>query len=282
MFRRSLAFLLLSLQLCSDAYPQSLLDRGRYLVDAVMACDGCHSTRGPAGFDMTRRFSGGSQVWDEPTYTVRGSNITPDRQTGIGAWTPDDLRRLMVDGVRPSGVPVSPQMPYPFYKILTPRDLEAVVAYIRTAEPVRREVPPPVYKKPAEVHLIPGAEKPFAETDLENKLKRGFYLATIAHCMECHSRTLDGTPDYRNRWGKGGHVMSGPYGKVTVSNITSHPVKGVGAWSDDDLRRALTQGVGRDGRAFKNPMARQIYFSKMTSEDIDAIVAWVRTIPPLE
>jgi hypothetical protein len=56
----------------------------------------------------------------------------------------------------------------------------------------------------------------------------------------------------------------------------------VGAWSDAELKRALTHGVGRDGRAFKTPMARQIYFSKMTDQDLDAIVAWMRTIPPLE
>jgi len=65
----------------------SLLERGSYLVNAVMACDGCHTPRGPSGFDMTRRFSGGSQVWDEPAYLVRGSNITPDRETGIGSWS---------------------------------------------------------------------------------------------------------------------------------------------------------------------------------------------------
>jgi hypothetical protein len=76
--------------------------------------------------------------------------------------------------------------------------------------------------------------------------------------------------------------MKGPFGAVTVANITSHPTKGIGAWRDDDIRRALTQGIARDGRAFKQPMARQMYFSKMTPSDIDAIVAWVRTLPPLE
>ena len=69
------------------AQDAALLERGSYLVNAVMACDGCHTPRGAAGLDMSRRFSGGSQVWDEPEYLVRGSNITPDRETGIGGWT---------------------------------------------------------------------------------------------------------------------------------------------------------------------------------------------------
>jgi mono/diheme cytochrome c family protein len=265
-----------------QAAAQDLLERGRYLVEAVMACDGCHTPRGPGGADMSRRFSGGPQVWDEPAYTVRGSNITQDPETGIGKWSEADLKKMLVSGVRPNGVPVAPQMPFPFYKVLTPRDLDAVVAYTRSLPAVKREVPPPVYKTEAQVHLIPGGEKPFSENDLKDKVKRGFYLGTIAHCMECHSRKGDGTSDFTGSWGKGGHEMSGPWGKAVVANITSHPTKGVGAWTDAELKRALKEGVARDGRTFKQPMARSVYFSKMTDEDLDAIVAWVRTLPPLE
>ncbi len=67
--------------------------------------------------------------------------------------------------------------------------------------------------------------------------------------------------------------MKGPFGSVIVSNISSHNEKGVGVWSDDELRRALIEGKGRDGRAFKQPMARHVYFSKMTDQDINAIIA---------
>jgi mono/diheme cytochrome c family protein len=266
----------------SAAMAQSQLERGGYLVNAVMACDGCHTPRGPGGFNMEKRFSGGSQVWDEPAYLVRGSNITPDRDTGIGGWSAADFKRLMVDGVRPNGVPVAPQMPYGFYKILTPGDLDAVVAYALAVAPVRNEVPPPVYRAPAHAQPIPGGETSIGAAVPADPVKRGFYLATIAHCMECHSRKPDGTPGYKDSWGKGGHEMKGPFGAVTVSNITSHKEKGVGAWSDDELRRALVEGKGRDGRAFKQPMARQVYFSKMTADDVNAIIAWMRTIPALE
>jgi mono/diheme cytochrome c family protein len=231
---------------------------------------------------MDKKFAGGSQVWDTPAYTVRGTNITSDRETGIGSWSADDLKRSLVEGVRPNGTPLAPQMPYPFYKILTPRDLDAVAAYVRSVAPVRNEVPPPTYKAVMHAELIPGAEKPIAEEALRDPVKRGFYLATIAHCMECHARRADGVQDYKNSWGKGGYQFSGPWGKAVASNITSHPKAGIGAWSDAELKRALTHGVSRDGRAFKLPMARQMYFSKMTDEDLNAIVAWVRTIPPLD
>jgi hypothetical protein len=173
-------------------------------------------------------------------------------------------------------------MPFAFYKILTPRDLDAVAAYIKSVAPVRNQVPPPVYKAAMHAELIPEGEKPIAEEALHDPLKRGFYLATIAHCMECHSRRPDGTQDYFNWNGKGGYTFKGPFGEVVARNISSHKTAGIGAWSDAEIKHALTQGIGRDGRAFKLPMARQVYFGKMTDDDVDAIVAWVRTIPPIE
>ena len=139
-----------------------------------------------------------------------------------------------------------------------------------------------LFRSEMKVNVIPGGEKPFSDDDLKDKVKRGFYLATIAHCMECHSRKPDGGQDYKGGLGKGGYVMKGPFGAVTVSNISLHKEKGIGAWTDAEIRRALTEGVGRDGRAFKTPMARQIYYSRMTGQDIDAIIAWLRTIPPVE
>ena len=232
---------------------------------------------------MARRFSGGSQVWDTPAYLVRGSNISSDPETGIGTWSVDDIKRLITEGMRPNGVPVAHQMPYPFYKILTPRDLDAVAAYVKAAAPVRNQVPAPVYRAPSHTDLIPGAEKPFTDEMLKEPVKRGFYLATIAHCMECHARTPDGKQDYVNRWGRGGASFGPPGGnQVKASNITSHKAAGVGAWTDAEIKRVLTHGVGRNGRPLVLQMQRQMYFAKMTDQDLDAIVAWVRTIPPLE
>src|SRR5262245_60453934 len=170
------------------ASAETPLERGDYLVNAVMACDGCHTPRGPAGFDMSKRFSGGSQVWDEPAYWVKGSNISSDPDTGIGKWSAGDVKKLLTDGVRPTGVPVAPQMPYAFYKILTPQDLDAVVTYVRSIGPVRNEVPPPVYKTAMHAPRIPGGEQPMPEQAFADPVKRGFYLATIAHCMECYAR----------------------------------------------------------------------------------------------
>jgi cytochrome c553 len=265
-----------------SAAAQALVERGSYLVNAVMACDGCHTPRTKAGFDMEKRFSGGSQVWDTPAYTVRGTNITPDRETGIGAWSDAEIRRSLTDGVHRLGRPIAPQMPFAFYKILTVRDLDAIVAYLRSVPPVRNAVAPPVYKAAMHAEPVPGAGRPYSEADLAVPSKRGYYLATLAHCMECHGRRADGTQDYAGNWGKGGYVFTGPWGSAAVPNITSHPTSGIGAWTDEEIKRSLTRGVSRDGRAFKPPMARQEYFSRMSEQDLDAIVAWIRALPAIE
>lgn len=270
------------------AATETLLERGSYLVNAVMACDSCHTPRQPAGaFVMEKRFSGGSQTWVEPAFVVKGANITPDLDTGIGGWSEDDLKRALTEGGRPAharlgGVPLAPQMPFNFYKILLPRDVDAVVAYVRSVAPVHNAVQPPIYKAPTVVNLVPGAERPIEESALRDPVKRGFYLTTIAHCMECHARRPDGAYDFKNWLGKGGREMTGPFGAVAVRNITSHPTAGIGAWTDDEIKRALTQGVSRDGRPFKPPMARHVFYGHMTNDDLDVIVAYLRTLRPLE
>src|SRR4051812_49043394 len=237
------------------ALAETALERGSYLVNAVMACDGCHTPRQAGGFAMERRFAGGSQTWDTAAYTVKGANITPDRDTGIGAWNDDDLKRALTEGIRPSGIPLAPQMPFVFYKILTPRDLDAVVAYIQSVPAVRSEVAPPSYKAAMTFALMPGGEKPMADEDLRDPVKRGFYLATIAHCMECHARRPDGVQDYATWFGKGGFEFRDTWGSAVAHNITSHPAAGIGGWSDAEIKRALVGSGGPGGPAPQPPLA---------------------------
>jgi len=87
--------------------------------------------------------------------------------------------------------------------------------------------------------------------------------------------------DFASATGKGGRKFQGPWGESESRNITSHPVSGLGQWSDEEIKRAITQGIGRDGRRLKPPMAYAAY-ATMTAQDLDAIVAFVRTIPPLQ
>src|SRR4051794_38921282 len=86
--------------LMSPASGEPLVERGAYLVNSVMVCHNCHTPRGPQGLDLSRALAGGSQVFDEPAFKVTGSNITPDKDTGIGNWSDAELKRFLVSGNR--------------------------------------------------------------------------------------------------------------------------------------------------------------------------------------
>jgi mono/diheme cytochrome c family protein len=261
---------------------QTAVERGKYLVEGVLTCGNCHSPRAADGSIDTRRlYSGGPQTWDMPTFTAKGANITPDAATGIGNWSADDMKRAIRDGVRPSRDQLAPIMPYGFYKIFTPGDLDAVVAYLRTVPAVRNPVQPPVYKAALHVEIPPGAEAPMAEADLRDPLKHGFYQVTIAHCMECHTPRVDDRLDFASSLGRGGQTFRGPFGESVSRNITSHPEKGIGSWSDAEVKRAITQGTRKDGTKLKPPMGFA-WYARMTDNDLNAVVAFIRTLPPKE
>jgi len=85
--------------------------------------------------------------------------------------------------------------------------------------------------------------------------------------------------EFETGYGAGGFDFPGPWGKSTSRNITSHKEKGIGAWGDAEIKRAITDGVSRDGSRLKPPMGFEFY-KNMTSDDLDAVVAYLRTVPP--
>jgi cytochrome c5 len=176
-------------------------------------------------------------------------------------------------------------MPSDSYKPLTTSDLDAIIAFLRSAAPIRAPLPAPQQRNGEWApHSMPTATARFDEASLADKTTRGLYVASLARCMACHSEEIDGAPDYRNRLGAGGKIFRNAAGVVVASNITAHPARGVGSWSDDEVKRAITQGVSRDGTPLRPPMSTlsKAHFSKMSPEDLDALVAWIRTLPPKE
>jgi mono/diheme cytochrome c family protein len=254
-----------------------LVKRGDYLVNTIMTCGNCHTPKGPTGDIMDKAFSGGLR-FDEPPFDVTASNITQDKEHGIGAWTDAQIKTLLRTGKRPNGVQVAEVMPTAFYGIVTERDMDAIVAYLRTLKPIANKVPDPVYKIPLPHHAFPGSEKPYTEAMMGDKVKKGFYLATIGHCMECHTPFGPRGKDYVGDLGKGGMEFPGPWGKSVSRNITP---KGIGAWTDAQIKTAVTQGKSKDGSPLKPPMGYP-YYAHVTGEDLDAVVAYLRTVPTKE
>jgi mono/diheme cytochrome c family protein len=257
-----------------------LVERGSYLVNTIMTCGNCHSPKGRPAATSGKDFSGGLS-WDEPPFKVTAPNITPDKETCLGNWTDAQIKTLLRTGKRPNGVQIAEVMPTAFYGIITERDLDAIVAYLRTLKPVKNQVPAPIYKIPLPHHAFPGSEKPYTEAMLDTPVKKGFYLATIGHCMECHTPFGPKGKDFVGDLGKGGMEFTGPFGKSVSRNITSSKTKGIGAWTDAQIKTAITTGVDKDGKHLLPPMGFP-YYAHMTDGDLADVIAYLRTVPAKE
>lgn len=269
-------------------------ERGRYLVESILACGNCHTPKTPTGEPIaSRNLSGGGLTFSVPPFAGVASNITPDRETGIGTWTDDEIKRAIVEGTRPShgrlaSTPLGVVMATSFFKALTPGDLDAVVKYLRSVPPVRNEVPAPVYRTAQKHQPFPDAEAGFSEAAMKDPVYRGRYLATLGHCMECHSPLEKGVFDY-GRLGVGGRVFNAgvvqgfpaSWPGSRAPNITSHRTAGLGAWTDAEIESGIAQGISRDGRKLQPPMPFP-YYAQLNRFDLSAIVAYLRTLPPRE
>lgn len=279
----TLAFALLQSFMVADAKAEDQrLARGRYLMSSLAACGNCHTPRGPDGATQwDRELSGGPPVKDA-AFDAFPPNITPDTKAGIGRWTHAQLKRAIREGIRPDGSLIGPPMPFGFYRDMADSDLEAIIAYLRQVKPNSNTAPRSVYHIPLPPSYGPPVKQAIKAPPRTDTVAYGAYLAgPVAHCMECHTPMDKGVRQWDTRLGAGGFDFPGPWGVSTSRNITSSKTKGIGAWTDDEVKRAITQGISRDGSKLKPPMGFQ-YYATVKPEDLDAVVAYLRTVPARE
>lgn len=253
-----------------------VLERGRYLVRGVAACGNCHTPQTPDGPDQSRELAGGPPLVEPGVFKVFAPNITPDPETGIGAWSDEEIVRAVREGKRPDGRTLGPPMPYRLYRSISDEDMRAIVAHLRSVPAVRQETPPPEYGFPLPPSYGPPAV-PVAAVTRDDPVAYGAYLAgPVGHCIECHSTPVQGVPDIENSLGAGGMTFVGPWGESVSANITP---TGLGDWSDAEIVTAVTTGVRPDGRRLLPPMGYG-YYATITQADLTAIVAYLRTLPP--
>lgn len=131
--------------------PSDKVAYGGYIVNALAHCFECHTTPDAQGMpDFAGHLgAGGFLIQLAPGMTVRTPNITSDPETGLGKWSDDDIKKALTEGITPTGVHLSPPMPFPFFKNMTPDDLDAVVAYVRTIPPIVNKVERTDFQKKA-------------------------------------------------------------------------------------------------------------------------------------
>jgi hypothetical protein len=253
------------------------LARGRYLTQAVLDCEGCHSPHAwnqhgapmPAGMELA------GQSLDLAGFpgAISAPNLTPDPETGAANWTDDQIARAIREGIKHDDTTLFPMMPYPLYRNLSDEDLASVVVYLRSLPPVRNSLAPTKVNFPIN-YLVRGVPqpitKPVPEPNNSDPLARGKYLVTLG--CGCHDakKTLPNA---------GGEALRGPWGDVTSVNITPD-ASGIGYYSESTFITAMRTGYVRAREL--NQIMPYGEFKALTDDDLKAMFAYLKTLPAVK
>jgi mono/diheme cytochrome c family protein len=257
----------------------SLVERGAYLARAA-DCMVCHTTQGG------REYAGGLG-FKLPFGTLYSTNITPDKETGIGNYSDQDFLNAVHRGTRRDGARLYPAMPYTSYTYITDADALAIKAYLFSLAPVRAAPPANTLVFPFNQRwamafwsaLFNPDARFEPDTSKSPEWNRGAYLAeALAHCGECHTpRNLAFALNNRKKFG--GALTAG----WRAFNISSDKATGLGAWSDDDIFAYLSTGHAAGHGTASGPMGEAVdqSFSQLAPEDIRAMVVYLRSVPAI-
>ncbi|HEX8254520.1 MAG TPA: c-type cytochrome, partial [Thermoanaerobaculia bacterium] len=233
-------------------------------------------------------------VWDDKSHfpgVLAASNITPDRATGIGAWTDGEIIRAIREGVDREGNALFPIMPYGHLRHLSDDDAQSIVAYLRTLKPQRYEEPQKKLELPLnfiEKFVPQPLDTAVSTPDRNDSVAYGKYLVSIASCAECHTPKDERNQAIAGMEFSGGYEMHTPFFTVTTANITPHPSNWMGKATKEEFIgrfRALghldAESAPRtaDGR---NTLMPWISFAGMTDQDLGAIYDYLKTVKPIE
>jgi len=143
------------------------------------------------------------------------------------------------------------------------------VGYFLNATPAVSFIPPDQVSNGA-TGGIPRPDVTKLAPERANLVARGRYIFAVASCAYCH-----------NNDGSGGLKISGPFGTVYTTNISSDRDAGLGAWSDEEIARAVRSGINRNGRLLFWQGMPWDHFSNLDEEDIQSVIAYLRLLPPV-
>lgn len=267
------------------------ISHGNYLVNHVMMCTDCHSTRdmsfysGPVSIEHLG--NGGKPFSEEMGFPgeLYPENLTP---IGISGWTNEELYKAIVGGIHKDGHALFPIMPYMNYRTLDKADILDVIAYLRTLNPSPTLIEPKERKLNFPLNLIvktmPAAPNHQTKPSISDTIAYGHYMITAASCIDCHTPQVNGQPDFSREFGGGMEFMM-ENGRVCVSaNITPDSLTGIGKWSQEDFIKKFKKYAAElpkvDDHEFNTEMPWSSY-AGMKEQDLKAIYAYLRTVKPV-
>ena len=267
--------------------------RGEYIFVSVADCGGCHSQRdftrvgGPEVPSGRGRGNILSDIMKGLPGTVVAPNITPDVETGIGAWTDGEKIRAIREGVSRDGHALFPMMPYQGFRRFSDDDVQALVAFLNSLPPVRNPLPKTKLNFPVSV-LIKSVPQPVDRVPPVNrsdKVKYGEYLAAVGGCSDCHTPMDKGQP-IPGKLLAGGQRFETLFGTVVAANITPDMETGTGKWSEDfflkkfyDYREYAEKGPPALPGPESFTLMPWLSFARKTPDELSAIYTYLRTVP---
>ncbi|MDX2196424.1 MAG: c-type cytochrome [Cytophagales bacterium] len=268
-----------------------VIARGKYLAHSVCVCIDCHSTRDWSKFAaplIENTYGKGGELFDEKfgfPGKFTSKNITP---FGVLSWTDGELYRAITCGVSKDGHALFPIMPYKYYAGLDPEDVKAVIAYIRTLQPIEYtpEASVPAFPMNFIINTIP--QKNTQNAVLPSKddtLAYGKYMTNAAGCMECHTKQDKGQ-QLKGMEYAGGFEFALLNGTVRSANITPHQT-GIANLSKSQFINRFKSYADSSykptdvGKGFQTVMPWMMY-AQMDTTDLGAIYTYLRTVPPVE
>jgi mono/diheme cytochrome c family protein len=260
----------------ADLKDASLVARGEYLARAA-DCAACHTAEGGEPF-------AGGRAFVLPFGTLYSTNITPDKETGIGNYSDANFLDAVHKGIGRDNTRLYPAMPFASYTYMSDADAGAIKAYLFSLQPVHAPAPRNTLSFPFNQRMLMGvwallfnSDKRFEpRPERDPQWNRGAYLVeAMAHCGECHTpRNLMQALDNREKFS--GAVQAG----WRAYNITPDPKSGIGAWSEADLAHYLAVGHAEGRGTATGPMGEAVDNSLryLTQSDISAMVTYVRSV----
>lgn len=278
-------------QITVQATPEAIR-HGAYLANHVTVCIDCHSTR-----DWTR-FAGpvipgtegkGGEKFDEQMGfpgTFYARNITPFH---LKDWTDGEIYRVITTGVNKNNETIFPVMPYQFYGMMDPKDVESIIAYIRTLPPIGNIPPTRHINFPMNfiLNTIPQKAHPMERPLPSDTLAYGHYLVEIAGCRECHTKQEKGK--VIGVAFAGGWAFNMPDGSIVRSaNLTPDKETGLGNWSKQAFvsmfrkyaDSSYVPPVVKPGE-MQTPMPWNMY-GGMDTTDLGAIYTYLHSLAPVK
>jgi len=254
-----------------------LVQRGQYLAEAAN-CHGCHTTRG--GMEYA-----GGVGFALPFGTIYSTNITPDRESGIGAYSDREFLDAVQRGIKRGGAAMYPAMPFASYTGMTDEDVLAIKAYLLSVPAIPTTAVNNTVSFPFNTRGLLTVWAWFFNPDRRFEphaqrtadWNRGAYIAeALAHCGECHTpRNIAFAIDNRKKFA--GAVVDG----WRAYNISSDREAGLGGWSDEELFAYLATGHGNGRGTAGGPMAEVVNdgLSHLAPEDVLSLITYLRSVP---